>query len=145
MTTPALALLAAPREGGSGMYIFMVQMLLIFAIFYFLLIRPQAKERARQDAMLKGFTRRNDPVAMHRLMMDSVLPGGDLGDELRALSHPTLIIRGEQDMVVPDHLNRELVELLPHAIYEECPAVGHSVAIEAPEWFTEQLRTHLAV
>ena len=62
MTTPALALLAAPREGGSGMYIFMVQMLLIFAIFYFLLIRPQAKERERQDTMLKGIKKGDDIV-----------------------------------------------------------------------------------
>ena len=32
--------------------IFGIQMLLIFAIFYFLLLRPQAKERKRHDDML---------------------------------------------------------------------------------------------
>jgi len=32
--------------------IFMAQMGLIFAIFYFLLLRPQAKERKRHDDML---------------------------------------------------------------------------------------------
>jgi len=60
--TPALALLAAPREGGSGMTIFMVQMMLIFAIFYFLLIRPQAKERERQDSMLKGIKKGDEVI-----------------------------------------------------------------------------------
>lgn len=59
---PVLAMLAAPREGGSGMTVFLVQMMLIFAIFYFLLIRPQAKERARHDAMLKGIKKGDEIV-----------------------------------------------------------------------------------
>ena len=33
---------------------FLIQMVLIFAIFYFLLIRPQAKERKKQEDMLKA-------------------------------------------------------------------------------------------
>ena len=53
MTLPVLALLAVPREGGAGTTIFMVQMVLIFAIFYFLMIRPQAKERQKREEMLK--------------------------------------------------------------------------------------------
>ena len=43
---------AVPREGGSAGTIFVVQMLLIFAIFYFLLIRPQTKEKQRHQQML---------------------------------------------------------------------------------------------
>ncbi len=53
MTLPVLALLAVPREGGAGTTIFMVQMVLIFAIFYFLMIRPQAKERQKREEMMK--------------------------------------------------------------------------------------------
>ena len=53
MTHAALAILMAPREGGSAGIIFMVQMVLIFVIFYFLLIRPQSKERQRHESMLK--------------------------------------------------------------------------------------------
>lgn len=53
MTTPALALLMVPREGGNSTMIFLIQMLAIFAIFYFLLIRPQTKERERHEEMLK--------------------------------------------------------------------------------------------
>ena len=47
------AMLAVPREGGNAGTIFFVQMAVIFAIFYFLLLRPQAKERQRHDKMLK--------------------------------------------------------------------------------------------
>lgn len=43
---------AVPREGGNAGAIFMVQMVLIVAIFYFLLLRPQAKERQRHEDML---------------------------------------------------------------------------------------------
>jgi preprotein translocase subunit YajC len=50
--TPLDFLRAVPREGGNAGAIFMVQMVLIFAIFYFLLIRPQAKERQRHEQML---------------------------------------------------------------------------------------------
>ena len=49
VTLQELMLFAPPREGGNGATIFMVQMVLIFAIFYFLLLRPQAKERQRHE------------------------------------------------------------------------------------------------
>jgi preprotein translocase subunit YajC len=51
--TPLNLLFAVPREGGNAGTIFMVQMVLIFAIFYFLLLRPQAKERQRHEKMLE--------------------------------------------------------------------------------------------
>lgn len=50
--TPLYLLFAVPREGGNSSIIFMGQMGLIFAIFYFLLLRPQAKERKRHENML---------------------------------------------------------------------------------------------
>lgn len=62
MTNAALALLMAPRQGGSTGLIFMIQMVLIFVIFYFLLIRPQSKERQRHDAMLKGLKKGDEVV-----------------------------------------------------------------------------------
>ncbi len=43
---------AVPREGGNSATIFMVQMVAIFAIFYFLLIRPNQKQRQRHEQML---------------------------------------------------------------------------------------------
>lgn len=60
--TPLDMLFAVPREGGNAMTIFMVQMLLIFAIFYFLLIRPQARERQRHEKMLAGIKKGDEIV-----------------------------------------------------------------------------------
>jgi preprotein translocase subunit YajC len=62
VTTASLALLMMPRQGGSAGIIFMGQMLLIFAIFYFLLIRPQAKERQRHEQMLKEIKKGDEVV-----------------------------------------------------------------------------------
>jgi preprotein translocase subunit YajC len=52
---------AVPREGGNAGLVFLVQMVLIFGIFYFLLIRPQAKERQRHEAML-GQLKKGDEI-----------------------------------------------------------------------------------
>jgi preprotein translocase subunit YajC len=60
--TPLYTLFAVPREGGNATTIFLVQMLLIFAIFYFLLIRPQAKERRRHEQMLEGIKKGDEVV-----------------------------------------------------------------------------------
>ena len=62
MTLPLYALLAVPRDGASGGTVLLVQMGLVFAIFYFLLIRPQAKERQRHDEMLKNLSKGDEIV-----------------------------------------------------------------------------------
>lgn len=60
--TPLYMLFAVPRTGGNASTIFMVQMVVIFAIFYFLLLRPQAKERKRQERMLAGIKKGDEIV-----------------------------------------------------------------------------------
>lgn len=102
-----------------------------------------ARHEDRYDNMLRAFSRRNDPEGMRRLMCDSTLPGGDLAAELSHVTQPTLVLRGELDLVVPAWLNHELVALLPDARYAECPRAGHTVAIEEPDWFADRLREHL--
>jgi preprotein translocase subunit YajC len=56
------AMLAVPREGGNAGMIFLIQMMLIFAIFYFLLLRPQSKQRQRHDQMLKELKKGDEIV-----------------------------------------------------------------------------------
>ena len=51
--TPFELLLAVPREGGNAGAVFLIQMVLIFGIFYFLLIRPQSRERQRHEQLLQ--------------------------------------------------------------------------------------------
>lgn len=56
------ALLMAPREGGNPAFIFMLQMVAIFAIFYWLLIRPQRKEQQRHQQMLEALKKGDEIV-----------------------------------------------------------------------------------
>jgi 3-oxoadipate enol-lactonase len=103
-----------------------------------------AKNEHDEANMVRAFTRRNTTEGMRRLLADTLLPGGDLGDELRALRHETLVIRGGEDLIVSAALNRELVALIPRARFAECPGVGHTVAIEAADWFAATLDGFLA-
>ncbi len=70
--TPLTMLFAVPREGGNSSTIFLVQMGLIFAIFYFLLIRPQTKERQRVDEML-GAIKKGDEIVTNGGIIGTVI------------------------------------------------------------------------
>lgn len=60
--THASLLLIAPREGGNATLVFALQMVAIFAIFYFLLIRPQRKEQQRHQEMLNQLKKGDEVV-----------------------------------------------------------------------------------
>lgn len=62
MSHLSLVLLVAPREGGSGTMIFVLQLVAIFAIFWFLLIRPQKKEQERHQQMIQSLKKGDDVV-----------------------------------------------------------------------------------
>lgn len=57
---PLLAIQAAPV--GGSMYMLLLQFGLIFAIFYFLMIRPQQKQRREHDERLKSLKRGDEVV-----------------------------------------------------------------------------------
>jgi preprotein translocase subunit YajC len=52
---------AAPAGGAAGFFVQMFPLILIFVIFYFLLIRPQAR-RAKQHQAKLGAVKKNDMV-----------------------------------------------------------------------------------
>lgn len=90
--TPYFALLAMPREGANGATVFMVQMMVIFAIFYFLLIRPQAKERQRHDEMLQSI-KKGDEI---------VTNGGIIGKVVHADGNRLTVKTGENTRLTVD-------------------------------------------
>ena len=90
--TPLDLLFAVPREGGNATIIFVAQMMLIFAIFYFLLIRPQAKERQRHDQML-GALKKGDEV---------VTNGGIIGKVVHVEENRLTIKTGENTRLTVD-------------------------------------------
>jgi preprotein translocase subunit YajC len=62
--TPAALLLAqaAPSGGISSLSPFLVQFVLIIAIIYFIMIRPQQKQRQKHEASLKALKRGDEIV-----------------------------------------------------------------------------------
>lgn len=103
-----------------------------------------ARNAADEPKMLRAFATRNSRDGVRRLLADTLLPGGELtrADLLRIVC-PALVVRGAEDLVVSDAVARELAGALPGARYAECPGVGHTVAIEAPEWFTARVAEFL--
>ena len=92
MTLPVLALLMVDREGGAGSTIFMVQMVLIFAIFYFLMIRPQAKQRQKHEGMLKNL-KKGDEI---------VTSGGIIGKVVHVDENRLTVRTGENTRITVD-------------------------------------------
>ena len=77
MTHASLVLLMAPREGGNATMVFAIQMLAIFAIFYFLLIRPQKKEQERHQAVIAALKKGDEIVTAGGVR---IIPDRNRGD-----------------------------------------------------------------
>jgi preprotein translocase subunit YajC len=61
--TPPPSLLAVLQaDGGSSLLPFLIQIVAIFAIFYFLLIRPQQKQRRQHEEALRNIKRGDEIV-----------------------------------------------------------------------------------
>ena len=90
--TPFELLWAVPREGGNAGAIFLIQMLLIFGIFYFLLIRPQSKERHRHEQMLQKI-KKGDEI---------VMSGGIIGKVVHVEEKRLTLKTGENTRVTVD-------------------------------------------
>lgn len=59
MTTAPLSLLlfTPSGQGGPGMSMFLIQIALFIGIFYFLIIRPQKRQRQQHESLLKSLQR----------------------------------------------------------------------------------------
>ncbi len=76
------------------------QIVLMFAIFYFILIRPQSKERKRHQAMLRTLSK-GDHVMTN---------GGIIGVVVHAAERELTVRTGEDTRLVVDrgHISRKL-------------------------------------
>jgi preprotein translocase subunit YajC len=94
MTLPFAALLAmAPAQGGqSSLAPFLIQLGLIVAIFYFLLIRPQQKQRRQHEQSLANL-KKGDEV---------VTAGGVVGEVVHIKETPPA--EGKARAAMDDHV-----------------------------------------
>jgi preprotein translocase subunit YajC len=61
---PISGLLLTPTGGGGPAFVLVIQLGLIFLIFYWLLIRPQRKEREKHEALVAGLKKGDEIVTM---------------------------------------------------------------------------------
>ena len=89
-----------PREGANPTAVLLLQLVMIFAIFYFILIRPQRKERQRHQEMLSTLSR-GDQIMTN---------GGILGVIVHATEQALTIKTGENTRIVVDrgHIARKI-------------------------------------
>ncbi len=68
----------------------------------------------------------------------------DSRDFLPEITCPTLIICGEEDILTPPKVHREMADLIPKAILHIIPDCGHLSTMERPERVNQLMREFLA-
>jgi preprotein translocase subunit YajC len=91
MTASLLALLFAPSgQAGGGLSVLLFQVALIFGIFYFLIIRPQRRQKEQHEKLLAGL-QKGDQI---------VTSGGIVGEVVHLKENEVTIRSGESKLVV---------------------------------------------
>ena len=67
----------------------------------------------------------------------NALKGIDLTDKAKTLNHPSLVLHGEKDEVLPINDSKEMAAVLPHGEFRELKNQGHCTNYENPELFVE--------
>ncbi len=107
MIDPFAGLLMAPAEGGGGLGVILFQLSLIFLIFYWLLIRPQKKERERHDAMIGALKKGDEIVTAGGIIATIVHADSDrltvkTGENTRLIIERSKVSRLVADELGPD-------------------------------------------
>ena len=67
----------------------------------------------------------------------------DVGDALRRIAAPTLVMVGENDPLVGKRADAELLHEIPHATLAVVPGSGHDVSLEKPDETADQVNAFL--
>jgi len=95
---PSLLALQIGGGGVGGMTPFLIQVVLILAIFYFFMIRPQAAQRKKHEAALRGI-KRGDLI---------VTTGGIVGEVIHI--RETIVGEGGTPRPMEDHVTIKSAE-----------------------------------
>jgi preprotein translocase subunit YajC len=98
---PVLLALQAPTGGGSQMTGFAVQFVLIIAIIYFVMIRPQQKQRKKHEDALKALKKGDEVVTAGGIVGEVIhIKEGAKEGNTKGLDDRVTIKSGEARMVV---------------------------------------------
>ncbi len=108
----------------------------------FLFSPPFYEDPAALDRYL-DLARLSAPPMEAFLAQSQAIAAFDVRAELHRIACPTLLLVGEDDMVIPRRFSEELATLIPGAELEVLPGVGHLITHEAPEVFNERVMAFL--
>lgn len=95
---PALLALQFGGDAGGSLTPFLIQLAAIFGIFYFLLIRPQQKQKQKHEAALRAI-KRGDQI---------VTAGGIVGEVIHVKE--TVAVEGKTVRPMEDHITIKSAE-----------------------------------
>jgi 2-hydroxy-6-oxonona-2,4-dienedioate hydrolase len=88
-----------------------------------------------KDYVSAGFRRVKATIAM--ALEDKI------EEKLPKISAPTLVVRGQNDPLVPQRWAEEVVRLLPHGQLKVLPGKAHTINYTAPSEFVNVMRPFL--
>lgn len=89
------------------------------------------------EGIIKASTKRNSPEGVRRLL-DAMMSYPSLDELAQGVSSPTLILSADEDPLVTLEGARELARLA-HGEHVLIEGVGHTIPIEAPERFHQEI------
>jgi 3-oxoadipate enol-lactonase len=128
--------LAWHRTLDSGGYALMLDVMLptIFSENYFEhpLVPMESLKSIRQAI-------NDDPEPLKKLMK-ATEQRGDYREQLKAIKKPTLIIHGEKDLLLLEHMGKSVAEAIPNSRFEVIKNAGHTLNLEATEKVTALIK-----
>jgi pimeloyl-ACP methyl ester carboxylesterase len=102
---------------------------------------PELVSQARLNVYWDRLGREGARDATHA-MLEQVSQGDRLREHLDEVHHPTMVVWGDRDELVPPEQGERLVELLAHGTLEIVDGCGHCVAAERPEQLVDLIVRH---
>ena len=93
------------------------------------------EEGRKQEELPKAIMRMASKVGLERCRQQvrALMARQDNRKILASISCPTLVVCGEEDVLTPPEIHREMAENIPNARLELIPGCGHLTPLEAPE------------
>ena len=93
------------------------------------------EEGRKQEELPKSIMRMASKVGLERCLQQvrALMARQDNLKILTSISCPTLVVCGEEDVLTPPEIHREMAENIPNARLELIPGCGHLTPLEAPD------------
>ena len=101
-------------------------------------------DKAPPESVDRAYDELSDRAAARAMVRLSKSAKNDhMGERMRNITHPTLLIWGRQDIVTPPHVAEEFGSLIPDSRLRWIDECGHAPMIEHPDKFSDELNAFL--